>query len=265
MEQLEEQRQAAAKKMYAVKRSGIFTYIVTLLYIAANFAVMPRLLPILESYVGGNLILLPLIGGYVALGILIWRSLVCYSRGKVAYDDYNTFVKEAIVRDVLSETVTVNKYQPNNRFFEKTIEESGLFRFVYYVFGNDLIEAVYRDRRFLMCDLSFLEGDGHTKSLGPRSKFTGRFMILQSEDFCDPGDSDRIITDHFMRITENHCDRIDVSSSGGKVYIAWHCGIDLFEADEGAKATLAEEKERFTAEFRAVTDFLDCLPEKAMF
>jgi hypothetical protein len=265
MKTLEEQREAAAKKMYAEKRSGIVTYIVTFLWLAVIFAVIPRLLGILEIHLGDEITLILYVGGFIAAGFLIWRSLCCYSRGKVAYDDYNTFVKEAIVRDALSEIVTVNRYQPNNRFFEETIEESGLFRYVYYIFGNDLIEAVYKGKRFLMSDLSFLEGDGHTRSLGPRSKFSGRFIILQREDFCDPGDSDRIVADRFMKIKENHRDRIDFSCLGGKVFIAWFCGIDLFEADESAKATLAEEKERFLSEFRAVTDFLDSLPEKVLF
>jgi hypothetical protein len=264
VEELEAGRLQAAKKMKKARLAGIPTYIITIICLMVTF-LGPMMfisfywLPVdAEEYFFYFWII-----GILAMGVFIWRSLVCFSRAMVAFSEYNVYVKENIVLPVFSKVVTVIKYQPEDCFSDVTIKKSGLFRYFYYVRGNDLLEAIYKDRHFMMCDLRLREGNEDDKH-NPIyiSKFKGRFIILDSENFAESDELKTRISDRIQRFCEDTGDKMNVSFSDGKVFIAWHCRNDNFEADFFGKTDARNERERAIEGLKQVTDFLNCLPEK---
>ncbi|MDR0992912.1 MAG: DUF3137 domain-containing protein [Ruminococcus sp.] len=246
-------RETALANLKKAKRGGTIPYIVmAVCFVGGAVGVVKNIIPI--SFVS-------FFGFFVCA---IWSG---FGAARVAktYKAYNSLVKRHLVTEALSESVMVLSYSADGCFPKEDFESSKLFPDFHNVRGNDLIEAVYKDRHFTMCDAELyrISRGKH----GPRNVtvFLGRFMIIDSADYGNPDNRESLISDSILRFSESIGEKIKFKFSDGKVLIAWEYGGDIMETDHKGKTTTAEDRERIINGFKQVTDFLDSLPEKALY
>jgi hypothetical protein len=192
----------------------------------------------------------------------IWSTFTSVRVGK-AYNTYNLFVKRHLVTEALSQTVTIVSYRADGHFPKEDFETSELFPHFSVLHGNDLLEAVYKDRHFIMCDAHLLKRVKTQHGSSLRTTFKGRFIVLDSENYTDSDSLQTNLSARIERFGENIGEEINFKFSDGKVLIAWEYGGDIMETDYKGKTNTAEDRERIVSGFKQVTDFLDSLPEKA--
>jgi hypothetical protein len=246
-------RETALADLKKAKSSGAIPYIfMAVCFAGGAFGVVK------------NIILISIFAFFGFFVCAIWSGFGA-ARVAKAYKTYNALVKRHLVTEALSESVTVISYSADGCFPEEDFKSSELFPNFQKMRGNDLLEAVYRGRRFTMCDAELFRVSNGKH--GPRNVtvFKGRFMILDCDDYGNSDNRENLISDNIIRFSESIGEKINFKFSDGKVLIAWESGDDIMETDYKGKTNTAEDRDRIITGFKQVTDFLDSLPEKALY
>jgi hypothetical protein len=296
-------RETALNDLKKAKRSGVIPWILmAVCFAGAAFGTIKNIIPI--SIVSFS-------GFFVCM---IWAGFGA-ARVAKAYKTYNSLVKRYLVTEALSESVTVVSYSADGCFPEEDFKSSKLFPNFYKMHGNDLLEAVYKDRHFTMCDAELQKLVKTKNGRRYRTVFLGRYMIIDSdfradipvyildrektisenalerEELKKGGDAvyvgpdelnrrfmvdcesrqaaadflTRSIADWVLKVKETFGGTLNFCFSGDKIYLAWATGEDIMETDHSGKNNAIEDRTNIINGFKKVTDFLDSLPEKALY
>jgi hypothetical protein len=122
--------------------------------------------------------------------VLIVFGALMKAAWKQKYAEFNKIFKNNVVLAIISEKMDVISYTPDSDMKKEEMDKSNLFREYNVHYGNDLLEAKYKNTHFRMCDTKHIyqyttydENDKPTTHNIDR--FKGRLMIIDYDAFCD--------------------------------------------------------------------------------